>query len=60
MSMHMEGPALTTTRTKKYKLNLTKQKRALLEEDMFHYNKKQKRMGEPKVSFEEYLDIRCG
>ena len=60
MSMHMEGPALTTTRTKKYKLNLTKQKRALLEEDMFHYNKKQKRMGEPKVSFEEYLDFRCG
>ena len=60
MSMHMEGPALTTTRTKKYKLKMTKQKRALLEMDMFHYNKKQKRMGEPKVTFDEYVDIRCG
>ena len=60
MSMHMEGPALTTTRTKKYKLKLTKQKRAQLEEDMFHYNKKRKRNGEVKVTFDEYLDIRCG
>ena len=60
MSMHMEGPALTTTRTKKYKLNLTKSKRAELEMDMFHYNKKQKRNGVSKVTFEEYLDFRCG
>ena len=58
--MHMEGPALTTTRTKKYKLKLTKAKRAELEMDMFHYNKKQKRMGQPKVSFDKYVDIRCG
>ena len=60
MSMHMEGPALTTTRTKKYKLKMTKTKRSQLEMDMFHYNKKQKRMGEPKVTFDEYVDIRCG
>ena len=60
MSMHMEGPALTTTRTKKYKLKMTKAKRSQLEMDMFHYNKKQKRMGEPKVTFDEYVDIRCG
>ena len=60
MSMHMEGPALTLTRTKKYKLNLTKAKRAQLEMDLFHYNKKRKRNGESKITFDEYLDIRCG
>lgn len=60
MSMHLVGPELTTTRTKKYKLNLTKAKRAELEMDMFHYNKKRKRNGEAKVTFDEYLDIRCG
>ena len=58
MSMHMEGPALTTTRTKKYKL--TKVRRAQLKEDMFHYNKKRKRNGEVKITFDEYLDYRCG
>ena len=60
MSMHLVGPELTTTRTKKYKLNLTKAKRAQLEMDMFHYNKDRKRQGESKVTFDEYLDIRCG
>ena len=60
MSMHMEGPALTTTRTKKYKLNLTKAKRYELETDMFHYNKKLKRNGETKLTWDEYLDFRCG
>jgi hypothetical protein len=58
--MHMEGPALTTTRTKKYKLNLTKAKRYELETDMFHYNKKLKRKGETKLTWDEYLDFRCG
>jgi len=60
MSMHLVGPELTTTRTKKYKINLTKAKRAQLEMDMFHYNKDRKRQGESKVTFDEYLDIRCG
>jgi len=56
----MEGPALTLTRTKKYKLNLTKAKRQQLEMDLFHYNKKRKRNGESKITFDEYVDIRCG
>ena len=60
MSMHLVGPALTTTRTKKYKLKLTNAKRHQLECDLFEYNKKRKRNGEPKVTFDEYLDIRCG
>jgi hypothetical protein len=60
LSMHLVGPELTTTRTKKYKLNLTKAKRQQLEMDMFHYNKDRKRQGESKVTFDEYLDIRCG
>ena len=60
MSMHLVGPELTTTRTKKYKLNLTKAKREQLEMDMFHYNKDRKRNGESKVTFDEYIDIRCG
>ena len=60
MSMHLLGPEFTTTRTKKYKLNLTKAKRQQLEMDMFHYNKQRKRSGEAKVTFDEYLDIRCG
>jgi len=58
--MHMEGPALTTTRTKRYKLNLTKAKREQLEMDLFHYNKKRKRNGEAKITFDQYIDIRCG
>ena len=58
--MHLVGPALTTTRTKKYKLKLTNAKRHQLECDLFEYNKKRKRNGEPKVTFDEYLDIRCG
>ena len=60
MSMHLVGPELTTTRTKKYKLNLTKAKRQQLEMDLFHYNKERKRKGESKITFDEYLDIRCG
>lgn len=60
MSMHLVGPELTTTRTKKYKLNLTKAKRQQLEMDLFHYNKERKRKGESKITFDEYVDIRCG
>lgn len=58
--MHLVGPELTTTRTKKYKLKLTNAKRHQLECDLFEYNKQRKRNGEPKVTFDEYLDIRCG
>jgi len=60
MSMHLVGPALTTTRTKKFKLKLTNAKRAQLELDLFKYNKQRKRNGEAKVTFDEYVDIRCG
>ena len=58
--MHLLGPEFTTTRTKKYKLNLTKAKRQQLEMDLFHYNKQRKRNGESKITFDEYVDIRCG
>jgi hypothetical protein len=58
--MHLVGPELTTTRTKKYRLKLTNAKRYQLECDLFEYNKKRKRNGEPKLSFDEYLDLRCG
>ena len=58
--MHLVGPELTTTRTKKYKLKLTNAKRHQLECDLFEYNKQRKRNGEPKLSFDEYLDLRCG
>ena len=60
MSMHLVGPELTTTRTKKFKLKLTKAKRAQLELDLFKYNKERKRNGEAKITFDEYVDIRCG
>lgn len=60
MSMHLLGPEFTTTRTAKYKLKLTKAKREQLEMDLFHYNKKRKRNGEAKITFDEYIDIRCG
>lgn len=58
--MHLVGPELTTTRTKKYKLKLTNAKRHQLECDLFEFNKKRKQNGEPKLSFDEYLDWRCG
>jgi len=60
MSMHLVGPELSLNRIKKYKLKLTKQKRHDLECDLAEYNKQRKRNGEPKITFDEYLDMRCG
>jgi len=60
MTMHLVGPELSLNRTKKYKVKLTNAKRHQLECDLFKYNKQRKQNGEPKVTFDEYLDIRCG
>lgn len=56
MSMHLEGPALTTTSYKKRKETITKAKQAQLESDWRDRNQRLKGMGLPKETFEQFLD----
>lgn len=56
MSMHIEGPWLTTTSTKKRNEKITKAKQAELESGWRDRNKRLKEMGLPKETFEQYVD----
>ena len=56
MSMHLEGPGLTTTRYRKPKEKMTKARRAELESGWRERNVRLKEMGLPKETFEQYLD----
>lgn len=56
MSMHLEGPALTTTSYKKRKEKITKAKQEQLERDWRDRNQRLKGMGLPKETFEQFLD----
>jgi len=58
--MHLVGPYLTTTSYKKRDFKMTKKKQAQLEADWLQHNKTAKSFGEPKLTFEEYLDFRRG
>ncbi len=56
MSMHLEGPYLTTLSTKKTKTKITKAKQAELETGWKERNKMLKSIGLPKESFEQYME----
>lgn len=56
MSMHLEGPALTTTSYKKRKEKITKAGQEQLERDWRDRNQRLKGMGLPKETFEQFLD----
>lgn len=56
MSMHLAGPALTTTSYKKRTEKVTKAKQAELEQGWRERNQRLKQMGLPKETFEQYKD----
>jgi len=57
MTMHLVGPYLTTTNYRKRKGKVTKAKMAKWEAEYKERCKFNKRLGLPKETFEEYLDI---
>ena len=56
MSMHLEGPWLSTTSTKKRKEKITKSQREELEGNWRDRNQRLKQMGLPKETFEQFLE----
>jgi hypothetical protein len=60
MTMHLVGPYMTTTSYKKREVKMTKKKQVQLEADWLQHNKTAKSFGEPKLTFQEYLDLRKG
>lgn len=56
MSMHLERPALTTTRHRRPKEKITKARQAELESGWRERNVRLKSMGLPKETFEQYLE----
>lgn len=56
MTMHLEGPALTTTSYKKRTEKITKAKQAELEQGWRERNQRLKEMGLPKETLEQYTD----
>ena len=56
MSMHIVGPALTTTRYAKRKQVVTKAQQAEFERGWRGRNQRLKEIGLPKESFEQYLE----
>lgn len=57
MSMHIEGPWLSSISTKARAEKITKAQREELERNWRDRNKRLKEMGLPKQSFEEFLDF---
>lgn len=60
MSMHLCGPALTTTSTKKRKKKLTDNQYHKMCVDWRAYNKDMRRMGLKEKTLEEYIAYRQG
>jgi len=57
MSMHIVGPYLTTTSTKKRKEKVTKAQQEELERGWRERNQRLKQMGFPKETLEQYTDF---
>jgi hypothetical protein len=60
MTMHLEGPWLTTSATKRAKFKMTKAKQAELDQRWRERNAYLKSMGMPKQTFEEFLGFVFG
>ncbi len=54
--MHLEGPGLTTTSTKKREVKVTKAQQEEIERSWRERNKRLKEMGLPKQTLEEFTD----
>jgi len=57
MSMHLVGPYLTTTSYRKRREKVTKAQMASWQEEYRQKCKLYKRVGIPKISFDEFLDM---
>lgn len=60
MTMHLLGPAYTTTKTSKRKSKLTETKYGKYCQDWLEYNKQMKRLGSKTKTFDEYMTYRAG
>ncbi len=60
MSMHLVGPYLNTTATKKKQPKITKAKQQELEQGWRDRNARLKSMGLPKETFEQYMEWAFG
>jgi len=56
MTMHL-AQGLNTIRNRKYKPKMTKANIAKWEKGLIDHNKQCKRMGDPKITFEQYVDL---
>lgn len=56
MTMHL-AQGLNTIRNRKYKPKMTKANIAKWEKGLIDHNRQCKRMGEPKLTFEQYVDL---
>ena len=57
--MHMVR-GLSTISTRRPQFKMTKAKRAELEADWQQHNRDLRRQGQPRISFDKYVDNRCG
>lgn len=56
MTMHL-AQGLNTIRNRKYKPKMTKANIAKWEKGLIDHNRQCKRMGDPKLTFEQYVDL---
>lgn len=56
MTMHLASHAYSTINTRKHKPKYTKANIAKWQEELRLHNKRMKQIGEPKLSFDEYVD----
>ena len=59
MTMHLQR-GLSTLSTRKPTFKLTKAKEASWRDDFAIYNRELKRQGQPRLTWEEYMDMRLG
>lgn len=60
MTMHLLGPAYTTTNSSKRKSKMTTPKHHKLAMDWLDYNRRQKKLGLKPKTFDEYKQYRSG
>lgn len=60
MTMHLLGPAYTTTSTRKRKQKVTTSSHTKMAMDWLDYNKRMKKMGLKTKTFDEYKQYRSG
>ncbi len=56
MTMHLEGPWLTTTRASRRSVKYTKAKLAQWQQDLVDVNRRNRQQGLPRLTLEQYID----